>query len=101
MPGDERDADPGFILRPVDNQFLVGLSVDELTVRAGVTLFDDVLQRVFTERLATHLPTRVLPVSVDPPRDLAPAARRTTGTDRHIGRDILAVPANHRTARRR
>ncbi|MGY1982970.1 DUF3644 domain-containing protein [Nocardia gipuzkoensis] len=42
-----------------------------LHARAGVTLFDDILQRVFTERLATHLPTRVLPVSVDPPRDLA------------------------------
>ncbi|WP_280316863.1 DUF3644 domain-containing protein [Nocardia wallacei] len=42
-----------------------------LHVRAGVTLFDDILQRVFTERLATYLPTRVLPVSVDPPRDLA------------------------------
>jgi hypothetical protein len=42
-----------------------------LHARAGVTLFDDLLQRVFSERLATHLPTRVLPVSVDPPRDLA------------------------------
>ncbi|WP_410582514.1 DUF3644 domain-containing protein [Amycolatopsis sp. lyj-108] len=42
-----------------------------LHARAAVTLFDDVLQRVFAERLATHLPTRVLPVSVDPPRDLA------------------------------
>jgi hypothetical protein len=42
-----------------------------LHARAGVTLFDDLLQRVFTERLATHLPMRVLPVSVDPPRDLA------------------------------
>ncbi|WP_191984213.1 DUF3644 domain-containing protein [Amycolatopsis eburnea] len=42
-----------------------------LHVRAGVTLFDDLLQRVFSENLATHLPARVLPVSVDPPRDLA------------------------------
>lgn len=42
-----------------------------LHARAGVTLFDDVLQRVFADRLATYLPTRVLPVSVDPPRDLA------------------------------
>lgn len=39
--------------------------------RAGVTLFDDLLQRVFADRLATHLPARVLPLSVDPPRDLA------------------------------
>jgi hypothetical protein len=42
-----------------------------LHARAGVTLFDELLQRVFDERLATHLPTRVLPLSVDPPRDLA------------------------------
>ncbi len=42
-----------------------------LHARAGITLFDDLLQRVFTEQLATHLPTRVLPLSVDPPRDLA------------------------------
>jgi hypothetical protein len=39
--------------------------------RAGVTLFDDLLLRMFKERLADHLPSRVLPVSVDPPRDLA------------------------------
>jgi hypothetical protein len=42
-----------------------------LHARAGVTLFGDLLHRVFAERLATHLPTRVLPLSVDPPRDLA------------------------------
>lgn len=38
-------------------------------VRAGVTLFDDLLSRVFDERLANHLPLRVLPVSTEPPRD--------------------------------
>lgn len=42
-----------------------------LHARAGITLFDDLLQRVFNERLSTHLPVRVLPLSVDPPRDLA------------------------------
>ncbi|MGC4994182.1 DUF3644 domain-containing protein [Nocardia salmonicida] len=42
-----------------------------LHARAGVTLFDDILQRAFGEHLATVLPTRVLPVSTDPPRDLA------------------------------
>ena len=42
-----------------------------LHVRAGVTLFDDLLQRVFGERLNTLLPERVLPVSADPPQDLA------------------------------
>ncbi len=42
-----------------------------LHARAGVTLFDELLQRVFDEPLASYLPARVLPVSVDPPRDLA------------------------------
>ena len=41
-----------------------------LHVRAGVTLFDDLLQRVFGERLAGLFPERVLPVSADPPQDL-------------------------------
>lgn len=36
-----------------------------------MTLFDDILQRVFGERLNTVFPERVLPVSADPPRDLA------------------------------
>jgi len=38
-------------------------------LRAGVTLFDDLLQRVFGEHLADHLPRRVLPVSTEPPQD--------------------------------
>jgi hypothetical protein len=42
-----------------------------LHVRAGVTLFDDILQRVFGERLARLFPVRVLPISADPPQDLA------------------------------
>lgn len=42
-----------------------------LHTRAAVTLFDDVLQKAFKEQLAHHLPNRVLPVSTDPPRDLA------------------------------
>ena len=40
------------------------------TVRAGFTLFDDLLQRVFQERLSSHLPHRVLPISSEPPRDI-------------------------------
>lgn len=40
-----------------------------LHARAGVTLFGDVLHRVFGERLADHLPLRVLPISVEPPQD--------------------------------
>lgn len=40
-----------------------------LHARAGVTLFDDILVKVFAERLADHLPLRVLPISVEPPQD--------------------------------
>lgn len=39
-------------------------------VRAGVTLFDDLLQRHFDDRLTNHWPHRVLPVSAEPPRDI-------------------------------
>jgi hypothetical protein len=38
--------------------------------RAAVTLFDDLLHRVFNDRLINHLPVRVLPISVDAPQDL-------------------------------
>lgn len=41
-----------------------------LQVRAGITVFDALLQRVFGEHLANHLPTRVLPITSDPPQDL-------------------------------
>ncbi|MEX0426053.1 hypothetical protein AB3X52_00360 [Nocardioides sp. DS6] len=40
-----------------------------LYTRAGVTLFDDLLHRVFGDRLADHLPVRVLPVGTEPPQD--------------------------------
>jgi hypothetical protein len=38
--------------------------------RAAVTLFDDLLQREFEERLVDYLPHRVLPISSEPPRDI-------------------------------
>jgi hypothetical protein len=41
-----------------------------LHCRAAITLFDDLLQRVFKEFLSSYLPNRVLPLSVDPPREL-------------------------------
>ncbi len=41
-----------------------------MDVRAGVTLFADLLEGIFGEKLADHLPTRVLPISTDPPADL-------------------------------
>ena len=48
-------------------------TVDEgllyLHVRAAITLYDDLLFRVFQERLGDHLPARVLPISAEPPQD--------------------------------
>jgi hypothetical protein len=41
-----------------------------LHARAAVTLFDELLFRAFKERLADHLPTRVLPVSTEAPQDI-------------------------------
>jgi hypothetical protein len=41
-----------------------------LHVRAGVTLFADLLDKQFKEQLADHLPNRVLPISTDLPADL-------------------------------
>lgn len=41
-----------------------------LYVRSAVTLFDDLLSRVFGERLGDHLPARVLPIGAEPPQGL-------------------------------
>jgi hypothetical protein len=41
-----------------------------LHARAAVTLFDDLLFRAFKQRLADHLPNRVLPVSTEVPQDI-------------------------------
>ena len=38
--------------------------------RAGVTLFDELLQKVFSEHLVEHLPERVLPISTEAPKEL-------------------------------
>lgn len=65
-------------LRAVDNmrddeQHWIA-DVDEgilyLHARAVVTLFDDVLGSVFSERLADDLPARVLPISTAPETDI-------------------------------
>ncbi|MEU5694909.1 hypothetical protein [Actinosynnema sp. NPDC020468] len=42
-----------------------------LYARAAVTLFEELSTKAFGDRLADHLPARVLPLSVEPPRDLA------------------------------
>jgi hypothetical protein len=50
------------------------LIVDEgllyLNIRAAVTLLDDLLDRVFGQRLAEHLLARALPISAEPPQSL-------------------------------
>jgi hypothetical protein len=39
-------------------------------IRSAVTLYGDLLKRVFSIDLATRLPGRVLPITADPPKDL-------------------------------
>jgi hypothetical protein len=39
-------------------------------MRASVTLFDELLQRAFSETLAQHLPDRILPISTYPPKHI-------------------------------
>lgn len=41
-----------------------------LHARAAVTLFDDLLHRIWGMRLAEHIPLRVLPISAEPPQEL-------------------------------
>jgi hypothetical protein len=77
-------------------------------VRAGVTLFDDLMQRAFADRLASHWPHRVLPISVEPPQDvqtlideefsqikklLAPGKRKRPDARARI-RSLLAMEAH-------
>ncbi|RBJ05243.1 hypothetical protein DRA43_12335 [Micromonospora provocatoris] len=49
---------------------LVSEQILYVHARAAVTLFDDLLRRIFSDTLADHLPSRVLPISVDAPQDL-------------------------------
>lgn len=60
-------------LRDAAQHHLLDISEGQLYlhVQSGVTLFRDMLKSVFDQELATHLPTRVLPVSTSPPTDLA------------------------------
>lgn len=53
--------------------YYIDISEDVLYVHAqsGVTLFDTLLQKGFSKRLADFLPSRVLPISTRPPRDLS------------------------------
>lgn len=60
-------------LRDAAEHHLLSISEQQLYVQAqaALTLFADVLADVFGEHLAEHLPERVLPLSTNPPRDLA------------------------------
>jgi hypothetical protein len=60
-------------LRDAAQHHLLDISEGQLYVhvQSGVTLFRDPLKSVFDQELATHLPTRVLPVSTSPPTTLA------------------------------
>jgi len=53
--------------------YYIEISEDVLYVHAqsGVTLFDLLLKKAFSRSLADSLPSRVLPVSTRPPRDLS------------------------------
>lgn len=53
--------------------YYIDISEDVLYVHAqsGATLFDELLSRSFSRRLADFLPSRILPISTKPPRDLS------------------------------
>ena len=59
-------------LRDCATHYLIAMPEEALYVqaRAAVTLFDDVLFAGFAERLAEHLPGRVLPISTAPPQEI-------------------------------
>ena len=58
--------------RDAAQHYLLDLPENELYIaaQAAVTLFDDLLNAVFAERLRDSIPGRVLPVSTQPPREL-------------------------------
>jgi len=60
-------------LRDAAQHHLLDISEGQLYVhvQSGVTLFRDLLKKVFDQALAAHLPVRVLPVSTSTPTDLA------------------------------
>ena len=79
-----------------------------LHARAAVTLFDELLFRAFRQRLADHLPNRVMPVSTEAPQDilalvdseyaniaeLLKPGRRARGEARAKIRTLLALEAH-------
>jgi hypothetical protein len=60
-------------LRDAAQHHLLEVSEGQLYLhaQAGLTLFRDLLQLVFSEDIRNYMPSRVLPVSTSPPTDLA------------------------------
>ncbi|HEX9642329.1 MAG TPA: DUF3644 domain-containing protein, partial [Candidatus Krumholzibacteria bacterium] len=60
-------------LRDAAQHHLVDLSEQHLYIhaQAGLTLFREIVRKVFDQDLKVHLPPRVLPLSTTPPTDLA------------------------------
>lgn len=59
-------------LRDAAQHHLLDISEGQLYLhmQSGLTLFRDLLKKVFGQELSKHLPSRVLPVSVTPPTNL-------------------------------
>jgi hypothetical protein len=59
-------------LRDAAQHDVVELSEQDMYLhcQAGVTVFRDLLSRVFSEKLSNRVPDRVLPISASPPKDL-------------------------------
>lgn len=59
-------------LRDAATHYLLDISEEQfyMHVQSGVTLFADILSKVFKTKLADYLPERVLPISIRPPTDL-------------------------------
>ncbi len=58
-----RDAAQHYLLKVSEQQLYVAL-------QGAVTLFEDLMASVFDDTLSAHVPSRVLPVSTEPPKDL-------------------------------
>lgn len=59
-------------LRDVAQHHFLEISEHQLylSVRAGVTVFGEILKSVFKQRLFDHLPERIIPISTKPPTSL-------------------------------
>lgn len=59
-------------LRDAAQHDIIDLSEQEMYLhcQSGVTVFRDLLSRVFGEKLSDRVPDRVLPISASPPKDL-------------------------------